>query len=856
MDDFEFNISTTTSNQKTNKATSKPKISKEEYQKKKADKYKSNKSKDDKGNKSSFNKKDSRDNSKPKEFLNKKRKFNKEDTENNIETENIEPNNKSTKEGRNSYNKDDKKSYMTDIEKMRNKSHLNNINLINDEAEHLPNIEIIKESTYDPFSIKSFSDLKLNNFLLKQLEKNGYNNLTKIQKQAIPIMIEHKNVVVKSETGTGKTLAYVVPMYEMLLRQHQIKPISRKDGVFSIIFAPTHELCLQIESTIMKLSSCCINVVAGALLGGQKMDTEKAKIRKGVNIIICTPGRLLYHLKNTKSLNFEPLQMIIFDEADILLDMGFEKDIKECLKIVTEKSTRKDYEDIESFKKLKVFLLSATIDNRTRKLTSFIMKGYKSVGFQKDKDKKKDKTIDGNNINENEIEKENDDENKEELEHQNSGFDATVSTNLRQFSSIVYDEFRLIHLMSFLYTLKDKKTIVFLNNCESVDYHAEIISKININNVPLFSNKHTQIMKLHGKMKHTERLEIFNKFNMIKAPGTINNDTEQAKENKDLKLKENAIIDEEKKENDKKEEQDDSNNKKTKRKEKKEKKVLNCGAILLATDVIARGLDFPHVDWIIHYDINPNGKDYLNRIGRTARLTSSGNSLLFLMEHEEKLLSTCFGKFKLENLHSESILLKFVKQYNSDIDTKIGHNALEANFVKSKIRIDPMDWKQEIDKNEIYRKKYSFAIFPFIAGIKEFLYSSEEDKQEKQSQNILNPINKNPFMMTYKEKQEKENDKDRDRFKLKNEAVLFAKRAYRCTLRAYTTYRKYEPTIFNLNALHMTRFARAFGLYRESLKYKLDNEEYRIDQRFEHNKTKNERKFMNVQRKMEISEFI
>ena len=73
------------------------------------------------------------------------------------------------------------------------------------------------------------------------------------------------------------------------------------------------------------------------MMGGQKIDTEKKKLRKGINVIISTPGRLLYHLRNTGNLNFSKLKTIIIDEADLMLDMGFEKDIKECFKLILKK---------------------------------------------------------------------------------------------------------------------------------------------------------------------------------------------------------------------------------------------------------------------------------------------------------------------------------------------------------------------------------------------------------------------------------------------------------------------------------------------------------------------------------------
>ena len=125
------------------------------------------------------------------------------------------------------------------------------------------------------FSIKTFEDLKINAYLKRALNKNNYNTMTKIQKKAIPILLEHKNVIVKSETGSGKTLAYIIPLYQNLIEINELETKKKKNGIYSIIFSPTHELCLQIEKTFDKLKSCCINVFYGTFMGGQKIETEK-----------------------------------------------------------------------------------------------------------------------------------------------------------------------------------------------------------------------------------------------------------------------------------------------------------------------------------------------------------------------------------------------------------------------------------------------------------------------------------------------------------------------------------------------------------------------------------------------------
>ena len=627
----------------------------------------------------------------------------------------------------------------------------NNDNLIINES--ISNKNIKKEdnkkrsnTSQTIFSIKSFEDLQINPYLKKALNKNNYNIMTKIQKKAIPILLEHKNVIVKSETGSGKTLAYLIPLYQNLIEINDINKISRKDGIYSIIFSPTHELCLQIEKTLDKIKSCCINVVYGTMMGGQKVETEKKKLRKGLNIIITTPGRLLYHLKNTENLNFNKLKIIIIDEADLMLDMGFEKDIKECFKLIIKK-TENEYNNVENvelnpdlFKKFKIYLISATIDNKIRKMSNYFMKGFKAIGFEKE-DNDNNKKENNNEIKEDNI-----------INH-NNYLSNLKQQNITQLYSYIYDEFKLVHLIAFLYNNFQKKTIIFVSTCDLCEYLSKIITEIEINinnndkspekNINLFSQK---TYKLHGKMKHEERKIVFNEFN------------------------------------------------------------LDNTGILIATDVASRGLDFQDVEWIIHYDINPDIKEYINRIGRTARIDNIGNSILFLMKNELKLLDTCFNSVKnnLNEMKNSDILINFVKNINKNIlQTKI-----DENFSDIKIEDDILD------ENEIYKKKYNSIINILIRCIKNFV------------------------------------------FKNKNNLIL-ARKAFKSEIRAYVTFFKYGKDVFNTNVLNLTRISRSFGLYKESTSMKVGDDQVNINYQIDRKEKYTQKKFLNkkIQNRLIYSEF-
>ena len=185
-----------------------------------------------------------------------------------------------------------------------------------------------------------FDDLPINDKLKQVLKENGYDNLTKIQKEVIPTILQNQNVVFKSETGSGKTMAYLVPLIEHLSSySRNIEKIHRQDsGTMAIIFSPTRELAVQIDIELKKLLKLFYYMVQTTIMGGESAQKEKSRLRKGCVILICTPGRLLYHLENTQSLKLDKLRYMIFDEADRMLDLGFEKEMNKCLELIKQKS--------------------------------------------------------------------------------------------------------------------------------------------------------------------------------------------------------------------------------------------------------------------------------------------------------------------------------------------------------------------------------------------------------------------------------------------------------------------------------------------------------------------------------------
>lgn len=180
------------------------------------------------------------------------------------------------------------------------------------------------------FSAQDFADLKLEPKMVANLQQSlGISTMTSAQKLTIPHLLLSRDVLLKSPTGTGKTLAYAVPMIQHL--QSSEPKVKREDGPLAVVVTPTRELALQTLEVLQKLLQPYVNIVSGLVIGGEKKKSEKARIRKGINIIVATPGRLVDHIRTTECLSLAKLQWLVFDEADRMTDKGFQEDVKALL---------------------------------------------------------------------------------------------------------------------------------------------------------------------------------------------------------------------------------------------------------------------------------------------------------------------------------------------------------------------------------------------------------------------------------------------------------------------------------------------------------------------------------------------
>lgn len=173
-----------------------------------------------------------------------------------------------------------------------------------------------------------FNELNLPEEILRAVEDMGFSEATEIQSKAIPVMLEGKDLVGKSNTGTGKTAAFGIPAAVSVTR-------GGKNGVEVLILCPTRELAMQACKEIEKFSAYMPWVKPCAVYGGAAMDKQIFELRRGANIVVGTPGRVMDHI-GRKTLKLENLRTIVLDEADEMLNMGFREDIETILSFVPE----------------------------------------------------------------------------------------------------------------------------------------------------------------------------------------------------------------------------------------------------------------------------------------------------------------------------------------------------------------------------------------------------------------------------------------------------------------------------------------------------------------------------------------
>ena len=178
----------------------------------------------------------------------------------------------------------------------------------------------------------SFDKLGLNEPILKALKQKGYKEPSPIQAKAIPAILDKRDVMAAAQTGTGKTASFILPILHMLSNpKHQFKGNTLR----ALVVTPTRELAAQVRESAVTYGRN-LNLKSTAIYGGTSVRNQKKVLRRGIDILVATPGRLL-DLYNQKSIDFSKIEILVLDEADQMLDMGFINDIKKIIRLLPDR---------------------------------------------------------------------------------------------------------------------------------------------------------------------------------------------------------------------------------------------------------------------------------------------------------------------------------------------------------------------------------------------------------------------------------------------------------------------------------------------------------------------------------------
>jgi ATP-dependent RNA helicase RhlE len=354
-----------------------------------------------------------------------------------------------------------------------------------------------------------FEQYQITEGIKTSISKMGYKTPTDIQYKSIPAILRGEDVLAIAQTGTGKTAAFAIPILHLL---HQKKIVGRPDGVKCLVMAPTHELALQIEDVFKRLGKHT-RVTAFCIHGGVEQAPQKAQLEKGVDVLIATPGRL-FDLVNQGALQLKRLEILVLDEADHMLDLGFIKDIRHLMRHLP--------------KQRQTLFFSATIDEHIKTLAySLVINPIRIQLSPKD----------------------------------------PVAKNIEHAVAFIDMDDKRFFLAELIKNNLEKKILVFVRT----KVRAERVKKA-LEKVDLLSET------IHGDKLQGEREQSMLAF----RKGTTK--------------------------------------------------------VLIATDVSARGIDIPEVEYVVNYDLPETSAHYVHRVGRTGRGTAKGQAISFCSDVEKELL--------------------------------------------------------------------------------------------------------------------------------------------------------------------------------------------------------------------------
>ena len=351
-----------------------------------------------------------------------------------------------------------------------------------------------------------FTDFNFVPALLEGIEASNYETATPVQEQVIPPILLGKDVIASAQTGTGKTAAFLLPVMNQLL----LHPVT--DSVGTLILVPTRELAIQISQHVEGLSYFT-NLSSIAIYGGsdaQNFVAEKKALQLGADIVVCTPGRLIAHL-NMGYVNFKQLKFLVLDEADRMLDMGFQDDINKILAHLP--AARQS------------LLFSATMPEKIRALARKILKDPVEINIAISKPPEK----------------------------------------IIQKAYVVHEPQKMPLISYLLKQTPYKNAVVFCSRKQTVKELTRNLKRSGFT-----------VEEIHSDLEQTVRENTLSAFASGRVP------------------------------------------------------------LLVATDIISRGIDIDTIDLVVNWDVPDDGEDYVHRIGRTARAEADGTAYTLVSEVDQR----------------------------------------------------------------------------------------------------------------------------------------------------------------------------------------------------------------------------
>lgn len=374
-----------------------------------------------------------------------------------------------------------------------------------------------------------FEKYHISEAIKQNLAKLGFKRPTDIQFKSIPSILKGEDVLAIAQTGTGKTAAFAIPLIDKI---HREKSSQRDGGIKVLVMEPTRELAMQIGDVFAGIARHT-RVKPFALIGGVEQDAQMQKLQEGIDVLIATPGRM-FDLIHQGYISLERIEVLVLDEADHMLDLGFIRDIKYVKKMLTRKH--------------QTLFFSATINPEIKKLAFSQVKST-AIRIQ-------------------------------------ISPDDPVSANVSHAVAFVEMDDKRFFLERFIRENPASKIIVFVRTRVRAERVAKAMERVLIPSITI-----------HGEKDQDARTEAMRKFRQ----GECN--------------------------------------------------------LLIATDVSARGIDIPDVNYVINYDLPEKAENYVHRVGRTGRGVNKGVALSFCSEDEKERL-----KEIQQFLHREIEVLKIGKK--------------------------------------------------------------------------------------------------------------------------------------------------------------------------------------------------